>query len=67
MARRFECEWGRHAAGFRTHGLAALSAATIIVSAFSIAQSRHAAGSNSNPLRAGQKLAHHQGTTKARR
>jgi putative Mg2+ transporter-C (MgtC) family protein len=57
MALGFEREWGRHAAGLRTHGLVALSAATITVSALLIAQTLHAAGSNSDPLRVVQGLA----------
>lgn len=48
---------GRHAAGLRTHGLVALSAATITVSALLIAQVLHVGGANSDPLRVVQGLA----------
>ena len=53
----FEREWRRHDAGLRTHALVALSAATITVSALLIAETLHARGSNSDPLRVVQGLA----------
>jgi putative Mg2+ transporter-C (MgtC) family protein len=53
----FEREWHRHDAGLRTHGLVALSAATITVSALLIAETLQAHGTNSDPLRVVQGLA----------
>lgn len=53
----FEREWRRHDAGLRTHAMVALSAATITVSALLIAETLHARGSVSDPLRVIQGLA----------
>lgn len=57
LALGLERQWHGHDAGLRTHALVALSAAMIMLSAVSMADSLIARGANSDPLRVIQGIA----------